>query len=260
MWRPRPSEELRGARIPLEPRGINGGETHSTHTSWDFVWGGCQLSLPGCCQSHGRLGQASDPQPQAQQLLTSREPSFMVEPGTVRGMVRLRSPGSGTWRALGQRWPVGRSSHRGSVRAIGRAQPQAPVFHRQEAGVGFGMAQGPGGPPGVPSRPGPRGDPRHLQPAARLQTQSPPGRHHESPSGRLGRPQPREGPAAAGSALSHTCTGLASWGWWLPSPRGCHGHQDVARLGGEKLRLPSGPTRQDLGSSSSSRQSGTACP
>lgn len=25
----------------------------------------------------------------------------MVEPGTVRGMVRLRSPGSGTWRALG---------------------------------------------------------------------------------------------------------------------------------------------------------------
>lgn len=49
----------------------------------------------------GALGQASDPQPQARQLLTSREPSFMVEPGTVRGMVRLRSPGSGTWRALG---------------------------------------------------------------------------------------------------------------------------------------------------------------
>lgn len=39
--------------------------------------------------------------PHSLQPLTSREPIFMVEPGTVRGMVRLRSPGSGTWRALG---------------------------------------------------------------------------------------------------------------------------------------------------------------
>lgn len=82
--------------------GINGGETHSTYASWDFVWGGCWLSFPGCCQTvTGTLGRASNPQAQARQLLTSREPSFMVEPGTVRGMVRLRSPGSGTWRGLG---------------------------------------------------------------------------------------------------------------------------------------------------------------
>lgn len=47
------------------------------------------------------------------------------------------------------------------------------MFHRQEAGVGFGVAQGLGGSPGVPQA----GSSGILtsSPAARLQTQSPPG-------------------------------------------------------------------------------------
>lgn len=93
-----------------------GGSTHRGRKAWcthsqplgtkePLGRGQCLLSLPGCyllLRRHlGTWGQASPNPPHTLRPLTSKEPSFMVEPGTVRGMVRLRSPGSGIWRALG---------------------------------------------------------------------------------------------------------------------------------------------------------------
>lgn len=104
-WRPSPFEELRGARIPLEPPWAQTEEKRTAdilpRTLYEEA-AGCPFPA-AARHSHRHPGSGLPPPPtaHAQQPLTSREPSFMVEPGTVRGMVRLRSPGSGTWRALG---------------------------------------------------------------------------------------------------------------------------------------------------------------
>lgn len=107
---PSPSEEFREARVPWywgerKPR-KKGTEYTLPATLAKGAALGALLAVPPCCglrlrHSLGCMQAGLPPPPHVLQPLTSREPSFMAEPGTVRGMVRLRSPGSETWRALG---------------------------------------------------------------------------------------------------------------------------------------------------------------
>lgn len=101
-----PFEALKQPRVSWELSSVSPSRRKSTHwykpastalgkaDSCPFLTAAHDLDMISGTQS-------VESPPYFPEPLTSREPSFIVEPGTVRGMVRLRSPGSGTWRALG---------------------------------------------------------------------------------------------------------------------------------------------------------------